>query len=121
MKKFRGEKSDQEKKVLRNIMKIQTEIDQNKNQINEINQEIKNLNFKKMNVKFHLREIYHKMLKSDDDSLKENGLVWIIKSFWHINEEIPFDIFPKIIDHENFIFLLEVDLFSYFIFVNNKN
>jgi len=76
--------------------------------LKEINDEIKTLNFNKLNLKLYLREIYYKMLRTNDEAMLENGLVWLIKAFWFINEEIPFELFPKSIDQQTFEFLIEV-------------
>ena len=84
--------------------------------LNEIDQELKILNFKKLNVKLYLREIYHKMLKFNDEALKENGLIWLVKAFWYINEEIPFELFPQCLDQETLRFLIEVNLQKFFFF-----
>ena len=48
------------------------------------------------------------MLRTNDDAMQENGLVWLIKAFWFINEEIPCELFPKSIDQETFEFLIKV-------------
>lgn len=84
------------------------EIIENKHKLNEINEDLKNLNFKKLNLKLYIREIYLKMLKNDDDALKDNGLIWLVKSFWNINDDVPFEFFPKIIDQETFSFIKDV-------------
>jgi len=76
--------------------------------LNELNEELKILNFKKLNLKLYLREIYYKMLKTNDEAVKENGLIWLVKAFWYINEEIPFEIFPKNLDQDTLNFLNEV-------------
>lgn len=82
--------------------------------MNHLDFEMKELNFKKLSVRLHLREIYQKIFKSHDDFLQEEGLIWIIKSCWRIGENPPINLFPKIIDEISIEFLLTVNTFVLF-------
>lgn len=87
------------------------EINENKMKLNELNRELKTMNFNKLNLKLHIRDIYYRMLRNNDEAIRHHGLIWLIKAFWNINEEIPFDMFPKNIDEVTKKFLNEVIFF----------
>lgn len=76
--------------------------------MSHLDSEMKEMNFKKLSVRLHLREIYQKIFKSHDDFLQEEGLIWTIKSCWKIGENPPTNLFPKIIDETSVDFLLYV-------------
>ncbi len=76
--------------------------------MSHLDSEMKELNFKKLSVRLHLREIYQKLFKSHDKFLQEEGIVWIINSCLKIGENPPINLFPKIIDETSIEFLINV-------------
>ncbi|OMJ80604.1 hypothetical protein SteCoe_19088 [Stentor coeruleus] len=51
--------------------------------------------------------LYCRALRDGKD-LRSDGLRWVIKALWAMNEPIPLSAFPKFIDEESIQFLLEI-------------
>jgi len=95
------------------IERILDDLKKQKTKMIQLDSDLKNLNFTKMNIRLHLRDIYNKIMKEKEDILLENGLTWIIKSYWFINEGPPIDLFPKILDNGSKDFIMEYSKIDY--------
>ena len=73
----------------------------------QLDSDLEELNFNKMNIRLHLRDVYNKILKEREELLLENGLPWIIKAYWFINENPAVELFPKGLDMGSIDFILK--------------
>lgn len=107
LKKFRMEKEEQERKLKIGIETILEELKRLKSKMIHIEKELHDLNFTKMSLRLHLRENYNNALKEKHDFLIENGMIYLIKAFWNINERPPIELFPKVLDEDSIKFLVD--------------
>ena len=111
----RNQKISYAKKKFNDLIKIQD------NRINELLQEKKNIQnkLKKLGIsleeiKKEIKEITNKLMMSYKESLykgtyvKNEGLVWLIKSIWTLGQNVPLSFMPDFLDCESIDYLFKL-------------
>jgi len=114
------EKVEQERDKKNLIQKIQFETEKSQQKLNSLEREIKDAKFKKNQLRLQLKQLYLRILKSEEHILysskifystlrqHEASFITIIKNLWKINEEVVEDMFPSFLDTEAMKYLIEV-------------
>ncbi len=79
-----------------------------------ISEQLTDLHGRKQNYRLNLKELYLNMVKTDP--IHQKAMSWVVKRLWKIGEEVSPDIFPKILDEKNVLFLLKVNNSFFFLF-----
>ena len=108
-------KMSNEKKKFNSLMEMQ------ENRINELLSEKKNIEnqLKKIEksleeIKKEMKEISNKLMISYRESLyqgthvKNEGLVWLIKSIWALDQNVPLSFMPGFLDYESIDYLFKL-------------
>lgn len=102
------EKKEQINGLKENIEAFENENKKNSQKLNGLEREIKDLKFKKNQLRLQLKHLYLKILKNEEHIFKnESSFITIIKNMWKINEEVTEDMFPSFVDRESMIYLTE--------------
>lgn len=74
--------------------------------MNSIEHELQEYKLDLVNVKTQQKQHYYEILKEGLDSRKD-GLMWIIKNLWYLNENVQMSAFPDFLDTESIKYILE--------------
>ena len=98
-------KTDNEKKEKQNkILEIQKELKDLKKPLTLLNNEINELKTNEKNTKVELLKHYLELLYVGKE-VRNEGLIWIIKSIWKLGENVPISFMPKFLDFDAIQFL----------------
>ena len=98
-------KTDNEKKEKQNkILEIQKELKDLKKPLTLLNNEINELKNNEKNTKVELLKHYLELLYVGKE-VRNEGLIWIIKSIWKLGENVPISFMPKFLDFDAIQFL----------------
>ena len=98
-------KTDNEKKEKQNkILEIQKELKDLKKPLTLLNNEINELKTNEKNTKVELLKHYLELLYIGKE-VRNEGLIWIIKSIWKLGENVPISFMPKFLDFDAIQFL----------------
>ena len=108
-------KTDNEKKEKQNkILEIQKELKDLKKPLTLLNNEINELKNNEKNTKVELLKHYLELLYVGKE-VRNEGLIWIIKSIWKLGENVPISFMPKFLDFDAIQFLFNyAKIFSTF-------
>ena len=101
----------EQERIKKNAMSnLQFDTDKSQQKLSSLEREIKDLKFKKNQIRIQLKHLYLKILKSEEQTT-ESSFISVIKSLWRINEEVSEEMFPNYLDTESKKYLIEVSIF----------
>ena len=92
------------KNVELKIIKFTEELEKMKSELNEISINKKKIKKELDNKISELSNYYHKKLYEGLD-IRQDGLIWIIKAIWNLDEKINTNYFPNFLDNDSIKYL----------------
>ena len=105
-------KKDLEKRIkYEQMLESKRELKQLKSSINSVGSEINELKINKNNIKQKLMRHYQELLYNGKE-VRNEGLIWIIKSIWKLGENVPMSFMPTFLDYKGIKFLFNLAIKS---------
>jgi len=89
------------------MAELRKEIERNEESLKKLQLKIESLKYEISKIREEQSELYHKLLATGSD-LKDEGLIWIIKSIWKLGKNINLSKIPPYLDEKatEFLFLV---------------
>ena len=105
-------KKDLEKRIkYEQMLESKRELKQLKTSLNSLNSEIRELKINKKNIKQKLMRHYQELLYNGKE-VRNEGLIWIIKSIWKLGENVPMSFMPTFLDYKGIKFIFNLAIKS---------
>ena len=112
---FEENKKSNEKKKIRELIKTEEDkIDELLSEKKNIESQIKDIEISLEEIRNEMKEISDKLMLSYKESLnrgthvRNEGLVWLIKSIWTLGQNVPMSFMPDFLDCESIDFLFKL-------------
>ena len=105
-------KKDLERRIkYEHMLESKRELKQIKSSLNSVSSEINELKLNKNNIKQTLMRHYQELLYNGKE-VRNEGLIWIIKSIWKLGENVPMSFMPTFLDYKGIKFLFNLAIKS---------
>ena len=105
-------RKDLEKRIkYEQMVESKRELKQLKSSLNSVGLEINELKINKKNIKQKLMRHYQELLYNGKE-VRNEGLIWIIKSIWKLGENVPMSFMPTFLDYKGIKFLFKLAIKS---------
>jgi septal ring factor EnvC (AmiA/AmiB activator) len=102
-KEYEEKRAEHEKK----LVQLKEENEKINKELNEIRNELIELKLKENDCEQKLMSHYEGLLYQGKD-IRNDGLIWIIKSMWKLGKNVPMQYIPKFLDFQAIEFLFKL-------------